>query len=486
MKDWAVADSDFKKLVVAKLRKGKSRKFGLKSNFNPAQKYFESGHPDNINGLFSTEKADFLTENAPWHIDVAVSSDKISRKVFKSRHGFIYRKARLIHPVDYNLKDDWYIIYYTTDHFNEKLIRKRLYKKELKQIDSAKLRIKFADEVIREINELLHDDYHTETIQQAPPVLKFDYRAFTVAQAIEYVGHMKVDIEGVKPKTFKEYISTKTTVEDFHMHEKLPQTFLLRNVNDVYVRKYFDYLKQVRKTANKTYNARRTIMHSVFAALLKRDPKLFGGVNLIASIKFLKTASKKHTAYTDEQIQAIQKAIVKGKEDHLLLFIKIMYYTLSRPEELRNLRVGDVQFVDRKILFRSEISKTTIEQHVGINESLAKVIEESGILKFDPMYYIFSNDDGLHQPGEHRVSINYFYKRIKPYITKLGFYKTNPNYTLYSFKHTGAIALYKATKDIKLVQSQCRHQSIEQTNIYLRDLGAVDDFVQLNKWVSPF
>lgn len=480
-----MADNSIKKLVSTRLRKrktGKAELFG--GNYGPGN-ISNLATPTHQSGLFSNEKAFFLEKTSPWQISVADSNDKISRKVFRSRSGFRYRKARLIHPVDFNLKEDWYILFYTTDAFNEKLIRKRLYKQELKEIDSAKLRVKYAEQVIQEINELLLDDWHTETTQAPPPILKFDFRHFTVLQAIEYVGKMKVDIDGVKPKTYKEYISTKTTVEDFHINEKLPQDYLLRNVNEVYVRKYFDYLKQVRGTANKTYNARRTILHSVFAALLKRDPKLFHGINLIAGIRLLKTPTKKHAPYTDEQMVLIQKAIKKSKDPHLLFFINMMYYTLSRPEELRNLRIGDIQWSERKILFRSEISKTSIEQYVGINESLAEVIKESGILVYPGTYFVFSNTTPDRKPGQKRVSINYFYKRIKPIIKALGFYRSNPNYTLYSFKHTGAIALYKATKDIKLVQSQCRHQSIEQTNNYLRDLGAIDDFTQLNKWKSP-
>lgn len=252
---------------------------------------------------------------------MADSKQKGSRKVLHSRDGNQYREARLIHPADYNLKGDWYILFYTTDNLNEKLIRKRYYKTELAAIDSAELRVNYAKELIEEINVLLHDGWHVESAQAPPPPLKFDYRAFTFTQAIKYVGHMKVDIDGVKTKTLKEYISTKTTVEDFMMHEKISPDFLLRNVNDVFIRKYFDYLKQVRKTANKTYNARRAILHSVMAALLKRDPSLFNGMNLIANVKFLKTTTKKHTAYTDEQMVLIQKAIKKGKEPHLMLFI---------------------------------------------------------------------------------------------------------------------------------------------------------------------
>jgi integrase len=45
------------------------------------------------------------------------------------------------------------------------------------------------------------------------------------------------------------------------------------------------------------------------------------------------------------------------------------------------------------------------------------------------------------------------------------------DYTLYSWKHSGVVAAYKAGIDIKTIQSQCRHQSLEQTDIYLKSLG---------------
>jgi len=45
------------------------------------------------------------------------------------------------------------------------------------------------------------------------------------------------------------------------------------------------------------------------------------------------------------------------------------------------------------------------------------------------------------------------------------------DYTLYSWKHSGVVAAYNAGVDIKTIQSQCRHQSLEQTDIYLKSLG---------------
>lgn len=41
--------------------------------------------------------------------------------------------------------------------------------------------------------------------------------------------------------------------------------------------------------------------------------------------------------------------------------------------------------------------------------------------------------------------------------------KLGTDYTLYSWKHSGV--------DIKSIQNQCRHHSLEQTDIYLKSLG---------------
>jgi integrase len=397
----------------------------------------------------------------------------------------MYRKARLVAPSDLDCSKDWYIIFYTTDAFNQKLIRKRVLKEEFASLPDPEQRLSYSKQAIAEINLMLFNDWHTESARDEP-IVKFDFKNYSLIQAMDYVTAVKRDVEELRAKTIKEYSATKSTLKDFMLHEQINQDYLLRNIKDTFLRKYFDYLKQVRKSSNKTYNARRSVLHSSLAVLIKRDPKLFNGSNPVEEIKTLKTETKKHAAYSDDQMVKIREAIIKGNESHLLFFIQFMYFTLSRPEEIRQLRISDIHFQDKKILYRAEISKTVIEQYVGINETFAGILEESNVLKYPGSYYVFSNNGGKHCPGQRPVSNSYFYKHIKQYINALGYRKLNSNYTLYSFKHTGAVALYKATKDIKLVQAQCRHQSIEQTNVYLRDLGVLSDFDQLNKWKGPF
>ncbi len=56
-------------------------------------------------------------------------------------------------------------------------------------------------------------------------------------------------------------------------------------------------------------------------------------------------------------------------------------------------------------------------------------------------------------------------------LQTLGF--TEEQHTLYSYKHTGAINLYKSTKDILAVQRHCRHSSSAQTDAYFSKYGVI-------------
>lgn len=84
------------------------------------------------------------------------------------------------------------------------------------------------------------------------------------------------------------------------------------------------------------------------------------------------------------------------------------------------------------------------------------------------------------KPGNVPCGLDYFYEKNTLVLKALNI--TGRAYSLYSYKHSGVISLYKACKDIKLVQRVCRHQTLEQTNTYLRDLGLLSDYDMLEFW----
>jgi integrase len=407
-------------------------------------------------------------------------ANTIGRKPSLSRSGYLFRKAR-ISPHDCDITKNWCILFYAWDIGKESLQRKRVFHDELNAIQDKSKRLALADRYIQDINYLLFNDSYLESTP-VKVIPEFNFRNYSIIDAINYAMSYKKDVEGVKEATLGEYISTRTTVSEFLTHAGLPQSYKLRELSKNFLIQYFDYLKQVRNLANKTYNCRRTMLHATIEVLIRRDPKLFQGVNPFKDIAFLKTESRMHAAYSDAQMKKFAEAFTAKKENHVLLFVQFMFYSLARPNEIINLKVGNIKLQERRILFLVESAKTRIEQYVGINDRFAEIILQSRILEFPEHYYVFSNEHHKYYPGPNAVGKNYFYKRVKRYILSLGLKKLNPNYTMYSFKHSGAISLYMATRDIKLLQQQCRHQVIEQTNTYLRDLGLLNDFGSLNKW----
>ena len=97
-----------------------------------------------------------------------------------------------------------------------------------------------------------------------------------------------------------------------------------------------------------------------------------------------------------------------------------------------------------------------------IPESFRRVIAESNEFNSEGEYLFQSRNK------EKPVSKNVMGSRYRNLTKDL---KLGKDFTLYSWKHSGVVAAYNAGIDIKTIQSQCRHHSLEQTDIYLKSLG---------------
>lgn len=134
----------------------------------------------------------------------------------------------------------------------------------------------------------------------------------------------------------------------------------------------------------------------------------------------------------------------------------------------------------KTIVVPAEIAKNNLTEHVRIPAPLEKLITKYDLRSYPPNFYVFSR---LGKPGPDPLGGNYMYMHNRK-VLKLA-ELTDQAYDLYGWKHTGVIALYLATKDIKLVQVQCRHKDINTTDRYLRDLGMFLDEDALDKFPEP-
>jgi site-specific recombinase XerD len=190
-------------------------------------------------------------------------------------------------------------------------------------------------------------------------------------------------------------------------------------------------------------------------------------MNRISKKKFTSTPAR---YFTKTQKRYVQNAI-EEKDPLLYLAVQFVYYCFLRPRsELRLLKIGDIILEDRKILVPTKIAKNKKLQYVSIPDIFYPQVEEY-VLGKNPADWLFpgNGEDGT-------VGYNYFGRKHKKILRELRM--DTDVYKMYSWKHTGAVAVVKAGIHIKQLQLQLRHSSLDQVDEYLRQLG-LEDFGEI-------
>lgn len=380
-----------------------------------------------------------------------------------------YTLAKIVHH-GHDITRPWWVTFYAWDVAKNKKVRKRVHA-DINDHKTVIGRLKAAEHVVRIVNAQLIRGMKLGTDKTDGLNLK----AMLLTQLIAWAMDEK------KSKNYSADYYRKFNAIIFNLNEWYQHTgiapYLAKDFGHEEASNFFDYLRNERKLANKTLNNYRNDLATIFNYCEKRRPGSFKK-NPVALLEQLPTYSKKHAAFSDADLSKILTHCTKRKtKDNFLLFVQFIYYLLARPKEVRALRIGDVDLVRQRVLFRAEISKNKRDEYVAMPPAFVQIIKASALHKHDASLYIFGDE---YCPGPAPIGRHY-YSKVNAQVLKA--LKLNQkDYTLYGYKHSGAVALYRATKDIKLVQSQCRHTSSTQTDIYLRDLGEMTNYNGLEKF----
>lgn len=191
--------------------------------------------------------------------------------------------------------------------------------------------------------------------------------------------------------------------------------------------------------------------------------------NPFKGIKKFKT-TKTPLKYFQEHQQKLIKDHIYQKDKQLYLFVLFLEKTFLRPsQELRLLKVGDINIHTQTLNIRAEISKNNKHQSIALPRCLKDILLEMDILNYPEHYYLFGKGG---EPSEKHWHKAYFYRKHKEVLDELGFSK---GYSLYSWKHSGVVNSIKKGINAKFVQMQCRHHSLDETDRYMRQLVADND-----------
>lgn len=275
--------------------------------------------------------------------------------------------------------------------------------------------------------------------------LKGEQRRRTTHFEISVWEYMEVRRQQWAQKTYEQYRSCASRFIEYlagrEACEELAQNFLQR-----------------------IRSSRHPTTYNRYVAYLKRLLKATGYGQITE--EFEKVRSNPTPARYFQQYQA--KRLLKALDNYdpqLGLFVRYIYYCFLRPNEARQLRVGDVLLEDWQIRVPAAVSKNRKTQMVTVPNAFQNYLLP--LRQRGPGEWLFPSP---FDASKH-VAKNYMYRHHKKVLKQLNF---GTEYSLYSWKHTGAVLAAKAGVSVKELQLQLRHHSLDQTDQYLRQMGVQD------------
>jgi integrase len=246
---------------------------------------------------------------------------------------------------------------------------------------------------------------------------------------------------------FKEYLFEQDPeIENFRTQEAL----LFR-----------DHLLNIKRNSSRTANNTMQHLLALFSKLQERT-----GIekNPFKMKSLREPATSKNIAFTDEDRAKVEQYLLEH-EPGVYLFTRLMYFAFIRPGEILRLQFSHVHMRDSYITVHGLISKNGKTETAQIIPALAQELQ-TRLISQKPDHYLFST--GI-KPGKYPLSKQVPFRRHEKALKELGLLEKG--YTLYSWKHTGAVNAYRAGVGIKELQSMLRHSSVQMTDIYLKSLA---------------
>lgn len=233
--------------------------------------------------------------------------------------------------------------------------------------------------------------------------------------------------------------------------------------NTVSSQRITDFLLHIKNNglSNNTISKYRNTLFTLYNKAIYYE---FINYNPVQKIKPIKRDSKSLMYFSDKQIELLKIAISKENKQ-LWLCVQLLYYCFIRPGEQRFLKVRDVNLDYGFIEVPAEISKNKKTQKVAIPTIFLKELEF--IKKYPPNYYLLSSTGTC---GTGPISMKWIYTHHKRYLSKL---QIVGRYSFYSWKHTGVVKCVQFGLNIRDIQNQLRHHSLDMVQIYLKNLGVL-------------
>lgn len=385
---------------------------------------------------------------------------------------FNYRPPKLVKSIY-----GWYISYYYRIPINVRHLyenKEWLMFRIKEDINRRKGndREQYAEWLLQEITTSLKNGYNpfyaekTEADEQAE-VIPDEVSAFKALNLFLEKWNQR----GLEPKSYDKY---KRYVSRFM--EWLDQNKMLhgdiKKIKTEHIELFLTSTKKLLNHSNREYNNQFDFIRTAFNYLLKK--KIIDESPCVGVDK-LKAKVTKHRYYDNASLEQITKVLLLT-DPYLYFACQVTYYACIRADkELMNLKVGNINFEENKILLAAAGAKGNRDRYIPLDENLKKIFVERGIDKADPSLFVFGVKG---QPSREPFSPGFFSKRFSKVRKKAGLSNV---YTVYGFKFTRVVHLKHDGLDDASIMSLTGHSDFTSYAKYLRNLGLEASPEKINK-----
>lgn len=358
-----------------------------------------------------------------------------------------YKPAK-IYSAKNNPEKVWYVYYdYKDKQGNWKRFK---VKKDINRIKNLKEKKASINDLLHSTNELLKTGYNPfdKKVTENPLAAK------TIKEAVEYA--LEIKKPSIRTRSVQQYTYSVKKFISF-LDSKHYSTLFPSEFTHLKAMEFADGLSGM---SNKTFNEIIANVRMIFNMLIDRE---LLDKNPFKKINLKKLEIGKNIPFTDKQKDRLAKYL-KSHNPNLLLFCKFIYHCYARPNEIVQIKVKNLDFEHNRLMIPANISKNRKQSAVEIPDTFIAEVKKA--FKGRPEEnYLFGKNLECSDKNIIRNRVSEMHSDVLKQLELSG------GQTMYSWKHTGVIAAFKAGVDIYDLMRQLRHHSLNQTADYMKSLG---------------
>jgi integrase len=223
----------------------------------------------------------------------------------------------------------------------------------------------------------------------------------------------------------------------------------------IYAVRYMDYLYNERNNGVTTYNNQIKLGRAFFNWAKER---MYCKENPFEYIKPKPKQKKTRTIIPPDTREKIKEYLLRN-DANFLNVCELVYFSLIRPNEIKYLKVGDIDFEGKNVCVSGDFAKNHHTRHSALSNDL---LERLAVMMRDVPkdFYLFGAELTPSKTKIGNGRFGYHWRKLRAAL------KLPVTMQLYSFRDTGIYEMLKSGIDDLTVMQHADHSSLNITTIY--------------------